>query len=608
MQSLNRYSSLSLESNPFPLTPVPTRIWILGGYSRINALERIREEIGYSFRLEEPKIDIVIGDAGSGKTHLALHLQYLLSQEKPDQPLSYLSTVQDSVFKPSLIFFASKVVEALGGETFLRELSLKLHQMILSRIDSAVFQRIVRADLLSMLLMKGSRKAPEILDKILSDFRAIEDLIERGTLDLNKLVKLELEELERMFETRFEPSRTRRFVDLTLTKWILWLPSSYYGSWGMKHLNDYLKESDDNALKFLTTLVNLSKLTSNAPFVIVVDEVETLTQDNIDIFFHTLKRIIDSGPGGLFILLLLTPMMFEELKSQRFRVAPALVSRVSLTPISLEKISVEEAKDIIDRYVKALYLDKSNEGYSSMFPMNSVKLLWANSGGEIRRLLSECFTCIEILADRINRGITEPRFVDTVVAMDAVMKIGPPLGEFIIPVEPDSDVKNQILTRFYNIEKTSERSIVLEQAVSTLIESGLGKVNLIGRKRISISLTRKREVDILFTDSTSGGVTVGIIVKAPKPQEGLTRSSIEPLMEIAKSKKLNRLILLTTSPIDPELQDVLKSFENIRVQTLNDDEVSMLIYVSQVFKGLSRPERLTPEVSLEVLRRIGIIQ
>lgn len=608
MQSLNRYSLLSLESNPFPLTPVPTRIWILGGYSRIDALERIREEIEYSFRLEEPKIDIVIGDAGSGKTHLALHLQYFLSQEKPDQPLAYLSTVQDSVYKPSLIFFTSKVVEALGGGTFLSELSLKLHQTILSRIDPAVFQRIVRADLLSIPLMKGSRKAPEILGKILNDFRVIESLIKRGTLNLNKLVKLELEELERMFETRFEPSRTRRFVDLTLAKWILWLPSSYYGSWGMKHLNDYFKESDDNALKFLTTLVNLSKLTSNAPFVIVVDEVETLAQDNVDIFFHTLKRIIDSGPGGLFILLLLTPMMFEELKSQRFRIAPALVSRVSLTPISLEKISVEEAKDIIDRYVKALYLDKSSENYSNMFPMNSVKLLWANSGGEIRRLLSECFTCIEILADRINRGITEPRFVDTVVAMDAVMKIGPPLGEFIIPVEPDSDVKNQILTRFYNIEKASERSIVLEQAVSTLIESGLGKENLMGRKRISISLTRKREVDILFTDSTSGGVTAGIVVKALKPQEGLTRSSIEPLVEIARSKKLNRLILLTTSPIDPGLQDVLKSFENIKMKILNDDEVALLIYVSQVFKNLSRLGRLTSEVSLEVLRRIGILQ
>lgn len=607
MQSSNRYSPLSLEANPFPLTPVPTRIWILGGYSRINALERIREEIGYSFRLEEPKIDIVIGDAGSGKTHLALHLQYLLSQEKPDQPLSYLSTIQDSVYKPSLIFFTSKVVEALGGETFLKELSLKLHQMILSKVNPELFQRIVRTDLFSMFFMKGSRKTSEILNRILSDFRAIEDLIERGTLDLNRLVKLEFEELERMFETRFEPSRTRRFVDLTLAKWILWLPSSYYGSWGMKHLDDYLKESDDNALKFLTTLVNLSKLTSNAPFVIVVDEVETLTQDNIDVFFHTLKRLIDSGPGGLFLLLLLTPMMFEELKSQRFRVAPAIVSRVSLTPISLEKISVEEAKDIIDRYVKALYLDKNSENYSNMFPMNSTKLLWANSGGEIRRLLSECFTCVEIIADRISRGITEPRFVDTVVTMDAVMKMGPPLGEFIVPIEPDSDVKNQILTRFYNIEKTSERSMVLERAVSTLIETGLGRENLMGRKRISISLTRKREIDILFADRTAGGVNVGIIVKAPKPQEGLTRSSVESLIEVAKSKKLNRLILLTTSPIDPELRDALKSFENIRVQILNDDEVSMLIYVSQLFKNLSRPERITPEIAIEVLRRVGII-
>jgi len=48
-------------------------------------------------------------------------------------------------------------------------------------------------------------------------------------------------------------------------------------------------------------------------------------------------------------------------------------------------------------------LDKDSDGYTGMFPMNSVKLLWANSGGEIRRLLSECFTCVEILADRISK-------------------------------------------------------------------------------------------------------------------------------------------------------------------------------------------------------------
>jgi len=430
-------------------------------------------------------------------------------------------------------------------------------------------------------------------------------LIEEGTLEITRLVSLELEELEGMFETRFEPSKTRRFIDLSLAKWILWFPSPYYGSWGAKHFSNYLKESDEAALKFLATLVNLSKLVSNSPFVIVVDEVETLLQDNVDVFFHTLKRIVDNGPGGLFILLLLTPVMFEELKGQRFRVAPAIVSRVSSTPISLEKISVEEAKDIIDKYVKALYLNKSDDSYSNMFPMNGVKLLWANSGGEIRRLLSECFTCVEILAERMSRGITQPDFVDPVIVMNAIMKMGPPIARLVVPIEPDSDVKKQIITMFYNVEKPSERAMILEKAVSSLIETGLGKMNLLGRKRISVSLGKKREIDVLFIDSMRGNMSVGVMIKAPKPSEGL--SGVEPLIDFAKSRKLDRLLLLTTSPVDPELQRNLESFGNVGIRVLSDDDVSTTIYVSRVFKNLSRPESLTPEVSLEVLKKISLI-
>lgn len=607
MQSSNKYSRLMLEANPFPLTPVPSRIWILGGESRINALKRIREEIDYSFKLEEPKIDILIGDAGSGKTHLALHLQYLLSQEKPGQPFSYMPTIQDSVYKPSLIFFTSKVVETLGGEEFLMELSLRLHQALISKMGYELFQKIVSVGLISTVLGKKAEKAREAFNMISNDFRVVRKLVEEGTLEITGLVRLELEELGKMFETRFEPSKTRRFADLNLAKWILWLPSPYYGSWGAKHSNDFLRESDENALKFLTTLVNLSKLVSNTPFVIVVDEVETLVQDNVDFFFHTLKRIVDNGPGGLFILLLLTPVMFEELKGQRFRVAPAIVSRVSSTPISLEKISVEEAKDIIDRYVKALYLGKGERAYSNLFPMNSVKLLWANSGGEIRRLLSECFTCIEILAERLERGITQPDYVDTVIAMEAVMKMGLPAARLATPVTPDSDVKNQIITRFYNIEKPSERAILMEKAVSSLIETAFGKQSLIGRKRINVSLTRKREIDLLFTDATSGGAQVGVMIKAPKPSEGLKRSSIEPLIDFARSRKLDRIIMLTTSPVSPELQKALESLGNVKIRVLSDEEVSTLLYVSQAFRSLSRPESPTRELSLELLKKINLI-
>lgn len=607
MQSSNRYLPISLEANPFPLTPTPSRIWILGGESRIKALERIKEEIEYSFRLEEPKIDMLIGDAGSGKTHLALHLQYLLSQEKPGQSLSYLSTIQDSVYRPSPIFFTSKILEALGGERFLMELSLRLHQTIISKMDPNLFQKAVVTDFISLVLLRGPRKAMEIFNRISNDFRSVENLIGKGALDLNRLLEFELEELRKIFVTKFEPSKTRRFIDVNLAKWILWLPSHYYGSWGIKHINDYLKESDDNALKLLTTVVNLSKLVSNAPFIIVVDEVETLLGDNVESFFHTLKRIIDNGPGGLFLLLLLTPMMFEDLRGQKFRVAPAIVSRVSSTPISLEKISVEEARDIINRYVKALYLDKDSKEYSKIFPMNSVKLLWANSGGEIRRLLFECFTCIEILADRISRGITEPKVVDTVIAMEAVMKMGPPRVEMVVPLEPDSDVKNQIITRFYNIEKQSERQILLEQALASLIEMALGRDNLLGRKRVSISLTKKREVDLLFMDSTSGGERVGVIIKAPMPSEGLKRSAVEPILDLTKSKSLDKLTLLTTSPADPDLQGILDSLR-IKTCILGEPEISMMIYVSHVFKNLSRSTGLTQEESLEVLRRIGLIR
>jgi len=191
--------------------------------------------------------------------------------------------------------------------------------------------------------------------------------------------------------------------------------------------------------------------------------------------------------------------------------------------------------------------------------------------------------------------------------MEAITKMGLPFMEIVVPIEPDSDVINQILSRFYNIEKPSERSMVIEQALATLIEMGLGRENFLGRKRISVSLTRKREVDLLFTDSSAGGAKVGVIIRALKPEETLGRSSIEPLIDLAESRRLDKLILLTTSPLDSSSQNALKQFKNVKVLFLDGNSVSMLIYVSQVFRNLSRPERLTPETSLEVLRRLNII-
>jgi hypothetical protein len=76
---------------------------------------------------------------------------------------------------------------------------------------------------------------------------------------------------------------------------------------------------------------------------------------------------------------------------------------------------------------------------------------------------------------------------------------------------------------------------------------------------------------------------------------------------LAESRKLDKLILLTTSPLDHGSQNALKQFGNVKVLFLDGNSVSMLIYVSQAFRNLSRPERLTPETSIEVLRRLNII-
>jgi len=67
------------------------------------------------------------------------------------------------------------------------------------------------------------------------------------------------------------------------------------------------------------------------------------------------------------------------------------------------------------------------------------------------------------------------------------------------------------------------------------------------------------------------------------------------------------LVLLTTSPVEPELQRSLESMGNVKTRVLSDDEVSTIIYASQVFRSLSRPESPTPEVSLEILERINLI-
>lgn|GEM_PF-1674683 len=608
--SQNKYESIGLETNPFPFSPTPSRPWLIAGKSRVEAYQLLKREIELSKEFNQPKVNVVEGDYGSGKTHLALYLvNYGLENLKYK---IYIATVQDALRKPTLALISIKLINSLGGEEFLRTFALNfLSKIILENKEELENKGVInfgfKEKVISLFESKyREQKIRTIVEEIEEEPEKIVEFINEGNLNDEALLKLAIEEVEKKFETNKGSLILRSFIDVDILREILLLPFSehwkYYNKRRYESITKFIEGSEDNALLFLATLVNSMKYISKSSVVLIVDEVDAITpEENVQIFFHGLRTLIDRGPGNFFIILLCTSRAWNSY--QQLGNVRALTSRMGIRPILLEQISLAEAKEIVNEYLKAVSIKRETKTYESLFEPNVIELLWKNSGGNIRQLLVSCFYCLELaVQSKLSK-------VSYSVAQETLSKLtGVPLEKPLLPLRPDSDIAKQIISKFYSIEKPGERGKVLEDSVKSLISLVFGEERVVGKKREKISKTKSREIDILFYDYK--GKLNGVEVKAydPRKERLVKLKDIEGFIELANHKKFDRFLLVTTSRLDFASQQELNKLNNVKVHIMQEEQVAKVLYVTDAIKDLGRQEKLSKEEAQEILLELEILE
>jgi hypothetical protein len=610
----SRYEVLSLETNPFPFTPIPRRPWILGGKSRIEIYNRIKNEILLSRNLNEPKVNVILGEYGYGKTHIAEHLiNYGLSDK---QFKIFIHTIQDPMNKPALPFLAIRFLNSLGGEKFLRELSGKIFLKLIKSNERKLDEKgVIKLSIVEKIFCLLERKFKElkikdIINEIEEDPEIIRKLVEGGRIDGEKLINLEENEIKNIFDTEQKSLHLRNFVSLDVFKEILLLPLSgywkYYDSRRYNKLLDKISKSNEDALLFIATLINLIKYISGETIVSIVDEVDAISPiENVDLFFHSLRLLVDRGPGSLYILILCTPRAWGNyLQNSMLGNVKAVESRMGARPILLESISLEEAKDIISKYLEAVSLEKESRIFERIFDPGVVDLLYRESGGNIRQLLVFCFYCIEYVSQNNLKKVS----YDIAEKVLSEIRIPEARVTITIPLEPDSDTARQIIKKFYSIEKPSERGKTLERAIGELINRGLGRESNLGKKRISVGLKGKREMDIVFYDNMHK--VNGIEVKAYDKERLIGLKQLEGFIEVVKKSSIERLILLSTSELSVDARrelDKHSKHKNLKICILNEKQIAIILYATNTFPELSRQLELKREEAINILKDLEIV-
>lgn len=610
----NRYSYLGLETNPFPFTPVPRRPWIIGGKSRVEACNKIKNEIILSRSLNEPKINIILGDFGYGKTHIAEHLvNYGLSSR---QYKIFIRSVQDPMNKPTLSFITIKIINYLGGESFLKELSEKIILKTLERnLEEVESRGILKLSMREKILclMEGNfkkQKIKETIETLEEEPEVIQRLVKEGMIDDRSLIKLVEREIKNVFDTELRSTTLRNFVDPGIFREILLLPFS--GHWKYYSKNRYdgliskISKSEEDALKFISTLINLMKYVSEETVVLIIDEIDALSPlENVNTFFYSLRELVDRGPGGFYILLLCTSRAWGSyLETYQLGNVHAIKSRIGTEPIFLGNITLDEAKDIISKYIEAVSLTKEDKLYEKIFEPGAIELLYRKSSGNIRQLLVFCFHCIEyICQNKLNK-------VSYDTAEKVLEEVGIPGTQISleIPLEPDSDITKQIVKKFFSIEKPSERGKVLERVISEIISKGLGKERNLGKRRIGAGLRKKREIDILFYNTMEK--ECGIEVKAHNKERIIELKQLEGFIELIKGSSIENFILISTSGLSVDAKreiDKVSKQKNVKINILDEKQLATILYVTNIFPELGRQVELKKEEAISILKSLGII-
>ena len=623
-RSDDRYKAIGLDFNPFPLMPTPSKVKFVSGKDRKEKVRAILEQVervknGNSITMG------IIGDYGLGKSHLLKHIEYKLSRDPETNPdeniVSYIHRPYDPREKCDLCYLCSSIIDYLNlsrKEDFLTSLAQRAFSKVAIKIiEKKQWNKLTKIrlkDKISYFSKKRTERYQKtVLPYLKNDFGSIYDMEEE--IDFYKLKKAVIDEITEQFETK--NSDRSDYIDTFFFEKITEMFFEDESDEAWNGIKEQFSRSNNEARKFIKTVINTAKYVDYRIFAILLDEIDQIPENELKMLLGELTIFIEESgekapPPNLLFVLSYTPK--PELLS------PFYERRLS-SRIGLERISKEDTKEMI-----VDYLNEARGPCRSLTPFDeeSIVSIWEKSrGGQIGDILKSCFWMIEEMADKRLRAIDALAEISKNMESDSGLVYLPPPKAITIPIKPSQLDRKRVLSLYDSKKRNAERSKLLEDAVRTLCKTqknySFDSFTITGvadkKRRLETKGGKKksREVDIYLTGQKGKGPEeiIDIEIKAYDRYDRNNRNSVklnelEGSFELLERKQIDKLIIFTVTDLNSEVQNKMREFENrVAGCQIDEDQLAQLIYsTDNNFFGRELKQEEAKQVALD----IGLIE
>lgn len=398
---VNKYEPWGIEFNPIPRSGTSN----INGSDKINgALAPLNSNVHHEVvryikdSLTPNAVDnsdqfisaTIIGDYGSGKTHLLMYVRAKLNQIRDSNKFLKPYTIYVDNPGGSILEFIGNIISKIGEENMRKYVWNHIIEKIMADEEVKTKIKHIAPTQTTLFSMEGESPDPFNEANTIS-YKKFLDAILRNISYTNK----------KKFDTYF--SELVRVIlekdtqDSTVAYYFYDFISTDFGinkTWEALTTGS-LKQMSGKEFAIIKYIVKLLKREGYTHVFILIDEFEDLTagrltKAQLDNYVHNLRTLLDQHREWC-LLFAMNPLALDRLK----KISPPLADRISIRLIELDNLNTEEAGNLIKSY---FFL----ANYKEDIPVTPEALSLINEicDGNARMLLKITFTLFETAAEK----------------------------------------------------------------------------------------------------------------------------------------------------------------------------------------------------------------
>jgi hypothetical protein len=542
-----------LTRNPYHSSPTPrfSDSTILGGEGHKeakNAILSCMHDVCSKMALSEKDLRVVtiIQDVGSGKTHLALHMQ-TVEDMSAKSVISYVDFSQISPRSKTIIL--SSILDGFSEDDLESLRSTLIGLIMASRHDRE------RAKLVKKLFKHGllsEIKGESLEDKI--GFLLQRRIKIRDEATLNELLGKNFTELEKELIYHL--------------------------------LNDEVKDwartivSLGDMLELLTSIISLNQKILNKLTIFEFDEFDSEGES-----MEFIKAIINYVLPSSMILLIMTPASYDEIRKKNL----SLYDRLEKANYKIDLAgsnTFSEINDIVLEYMRSGNATGEFTLESEHDLSSKIKIIYDEFPDfrNVRSMINILYHATELAGKSDAASIDEHALDETIKTAFPGLRIkgsimSVPVSDFIKIRRMSKDIH--------------ELEVRVKNAVQDLVQCTEGEGSLSTPDMSEGGVASAELVDVLYHDSRGDKVAVSVALnkeKSLKINQGITKSQF--------SADVNKVLILSDRPgqVDANEKEVGPQVKNVN---MDDSKLIDLIYFSSKYRN--------SQISDEDLKRASLL-